>query len=70
MIEQYGPQFQAHLERISDFLMPSEGVVEVHSFRYKVMDGHAEPDYKQQGSMLMHFRSTSMPGIEMYLQKQ
>ena len=71
MIEKYGPQFQAHLERISDFLLPGEG----YWWRYipsgiEFMDGHAEPEYQQQGPMLMHFRSTSMPDVEMYLQQQ
>ena len=56
--------WQAHLQRISKFLLPGEGVWwEKTSSGYHFFDSDEDPDYHKEGPTLMHFRSTHLKQV-------
>ncbi len=60
-ITERSSSWQAHLERISAFLLCGEGVWwEKVSLGYRFFDGDDDADFRQQGPPLLHFRSTSL----------
>ena len=66
----YSRWWQAHLERISDFLLPGEGVWWVYhetSGQVEFFDSEAEQETRNEGPSLHHFRSTSFKQEEHYL---
>ena len=71
MLKNVSEHYQAHLERISDYVLPGPGI-----WWKKVpegimfLDGSSEEDYKCNGPTLQHFRSTSIDDINIYLQNQ
>ena len=59
---------QAHLERISDFLLPGPGVWWQHTpGGIEFLDGDHSPSQHPEGPQMHHFRSISLPDIDMYL---
>ncbi len=60
--------YQSHLERISDYLILGPGVWwKACSGGVEFLDGSHELHYKETGPQLNHFRSKSMPNIELDL---
>lgn len=60
-LEKYAGDWVAHLQLISDFLKPGEGVwwKEVDD-SIEFFDGPDEPSFREEGPKLHHFRSTSI----------
>ena len=59
---------QAHLERISDFLLSGPGVWWQHTpGGIEFLDGDHSPSQHPEGPQMHHFRSISLPDIDMYL---
>ena len=60
-LEKYAGDWVAHLQLISDFLKPGEGVwwKEVND-SIEFFDGPDEPSFRKEGPKLHHFRSTSI----------
>ena len=53
-------QFQSHLERISDYLLPGPEVWWRESATHiEFLDGEDEPDYRDVGPPMKHFSDTS-----------
>ena len=71
LIENHIRSWQAHLERISDFLLPGKGSwwLEQENGNVKFFDGERAVSTHQQGPLLHHFRSSSFSAEEKYLQK-
>ena len=70
-ITRHAPQYQAHLERISDYLLPGEGTWwKQNKVGVEFLDGEVENNVSEKGPKLMHFRTTSMRDIEIYLQQK
>lgn len=64
-LESRSSSWQAHLERISSFLLCGEGVWwEKVSSGYKFFDGDDDAEFRQQGTPLLHFRSTSLCEVQ------
>lgn len=61
--------YQAHLERISDYILPGEGVWWKSDAEGGVefFDSDKEPDFREEGPKLHHFRSSSLKQEESYL---
>ena len=61
-LDKYAGDWVAHLQLISDFLKPGEGVwwKEVDG-SIEFFDGPDEPSFRAKGPKLHHFRSTSIP---------
>ena len=56
----YSTQHQTHLERISDFLLPGQGVWWKRvDGGIKFFDGENCPDYHGEGPIPLHYRSSS-----------
>ena len=55
---------QAHLERISPFLLPGKGVwwLEVDEC-YQFLDGATDPEYHTEGPELLHYRSSTLKDV-------
>ena len=67
-ITQRKHSWQAHLERISPFLLEGEGVWwNEEGDSYKFYDGATDPPYHSQGPKLLHFRDAT---IENVIQRQ
>lgn len=61
LIKKYRHDYQAHLERISDFLLPGENVwwsKTDNGVEFK--DSNSEEDYHAEGPSLHHFRSSNL----------
>ena len=63
-------ELQAHLERISDYLLPGEGVwwyecPETGDYIYR--DGDGEPEFHDEGPVLKSFESESLKSSQQYL---
>ena len=64
----YPAEYQCHLERISDFLLPGEGVWWRRDLRgVEFFDGQDEVDYRPEGPFLHHFRFSNMKIEQDYL---
>ncbi len=62
---------QAHLERISDFLITGPGVWwRKTSEGFEFLDGTLEGEFYTLGPPLMHYRSHSLSDIDLYLLQQ
>ena len=62
--------YQAHLERIADFLLPGEGVwwhLDQDSKSVVFHDAEGEPDYHPEGPSLTHFRSSTLDSVQSHL---
>ena len=60
--------WQAHLERISDFLLCGPGIWwKDHGNHVEFFDGPDEVNHKEQGPTLHHFRSSNLKDIETHL---
>ena len=63
--------YQAHLERISDYLVLGPGVWwKKVSQGVMFLDGTSEEDFRDVGPSLQHFRSTSLTDIKLYLHQK
>ena len=59
---------QAHLERISDFLLPGPGIWWQHTpARIEFFDGYHSPSERPEGPEVHHVRSVSLLDIDIYL---
>ena len=69
LIEKHIRSWQAHLERISDFLLPGKGSwwLEQENGNVEFFDGERAVSTHQQGPLLHHFRSSSFSAEEEYL---
>ena len=69
-MERHPYLWQAHLERISDYLVHGPGVWwKYHSDSIEFIDGPDEDDSKSQGPPLHHFRSVNLKEEEVYLEE-
>ena len=60
IIQCYWREWQAHLERISDFLLPGRGIWwEECDIGVKFYDSSLQADFRDEGPILHHFRSSS-----------
>lgn len=60
--------WQAHLQSISQFLLPGKGVWwKADSHSYEFLDGSEEEDFNSNGPIHQHFRNTPLP--EVYKEK-
>ena len=70
LIKKHSRSWQAHLERISDFLLPGEGVWGCQDDEFvEFFDACSEPEFREEGPKLHHFRSTNFKNEEEYLMK-
>ena len=61
--------WQAHLQRIGPFLEPGIGIWWRSTDEcYELLDGNNEPNFKQQGPSLQHYRDTKLE--EIYVKKE
>ena len=69
--EKHSRSWQAHLERISDFLLIGKGNwwIEHKNGDVEFHDGEQSPDVHPQGPSLHHFRSSNFNDEEKYLQE-
>jgi hypothetical protein len=67
LLENSAQHYQAHLERIGDYLLHGPGV-----WWKKVAGGimFLEELSRQEGPTLQYFRSTSLTDVQIYLQQQ
>ena len=71
ILENSSEHYQAHLERVSDYLVPGPGVWWKRVPNgIMFLDGSSEDDFKDLGPVLHHFGSTSMTEICLYVQQQ
>ena len=71
LMVQFEAQYQAHLERISDFLLPGEGVWWKHVAQgVEFLDGEDEEMNTRIEPKLMHYRGQSLPDVELYLEQK
>ena len=71
MVSKISEHYQAHLERIGDYLLLGPGVWWRETPQgIMFLDGANEQEYRDGGPALQHFRSRSCSDIEMYLQQQ
>ena len=71
ILQKISEHYQAHLERISDYLIPGPGVWWKRVPRgIMFLDGSNEDDFKDPGPVLHHFKSMSLNDIDTYLQQQ
>ena len=64
-------QYQAHLEKISDFIACGEGIWwKVTSDGFEFFDGDDCDDYHKEGPLLQHFRSSTLPDIHSNLRQK
>ena len=71
LMAKYPEQYQAHLERISDFLLPGKYVwwkYVAHGVEF--LDGEEEKVNTEKEPKLMHFRGQTLPDVELYLQQK
>ena len=65
--------YQAHLEKISDFLLCGRGVwwhVDEESKEIVFHDSKGQPEFREQGPPIHHFRSSSFESESLYLKKK
>ena len=56
--------WQAHLERISPFLVHGKGVWWLETEDdYRFLDGATDPEYHQEGPLLLHYRSSTLQDV-------
>lgn len=68
--KKYSQWWQAHLERISDFLLPGKGVWWQHdseSNNIEFFDSEPGQSFEEEGPTLHHFRSNSLKEKESFL---
>ena len=70
VIKKHARSWQAHLERIADFLLPGKGVWWDHSEEgIEFFDSQNAPKERSEGPILHHFRSSNQKMEQTYLQK-
>jgi len=68
LIKKQSSSWQAHLERISYFFIPGEGVWWSQNDDFvDIFDACGEAEYREEGPTLHHFRSSSLKSEEQYL---
>ena len=68
IIKKYSSSWQAHLERISDFLLPGEGVWWTQDENFvEFLDACGEAEFRGEGPTLHHFRSSNLKNEEQHL---
>ena len=68
ILDQMSTHYQAHLERISDYLAPGPGVWwRRTSEGVEFLDGEQEVSSRLAGPHLTHYRSKTTSDIELYL---
>ena len=68
VLQKYKKQWQAHLEKISDFLLPGEGIWWEHDGENVIFhDSKQHQKTSPHGPVLHHFRTSSLKGEECYL---
>ena len=69
IIHTYAVHWEAHLKAIADFLLPGEGVwwQVIEGECVEFFDGPEEPNFREQGPPLHHFRSSSIKSEHQYL---
>ena len=61
-------QYQSHLERISDFLLPGPGIWWRHADNgIEFLDSASSPDHHQEGPNIHHYRSATLADIDLHL---
>ena len=64
-VEKHSSSFQAHLERISTFLLSGQGVWWDRDDRSIIFkDGDGDPNFKDEGPSLKHFRSCHLSDVQ------
>ena len=67
-ITTHSSAYQAHLERIGDYLLQGPGVWwKTTTTGIQFLDGESEKEHSASGPALMHFRSTSLSDIDLVL---
>ena len=70
LIKKYSSSWQAHLERISDFLLPGEGVWWSQDDDFvEFFDACGEAEFRDEGPPLHHFRSSTLKNEDQYLKR-
>ena len=71
LTEKHIRSWQAHLERISDFLLAGEGIwwLKKESGDIEFLDGEMAVSHHPKGPLLHHFRSSNFSAEEEYLKK-
>ena len=68
LIKKHSSKWQAHLERISDFLLPGEGVWWSQDEDFvEFFDASGEASFREEGPTLHHFRSNNLKNEDEYL---
>ncbi len=65
--------YQAHLEKIGDFLLCGKGVwwhADEESKEIVFHDGKGQPEFREQGPPMHHFRSSSFQSESLYLKEK
>ena len=71
MLEKVSDHYQAHLERISDYLLCGPGIWwKEKPDGILFLDGCSENDCQADGPILQHFRSMSSAGLDLHLNQQ
>ena len=71
VLQKFSEHYQAHLERISDYLLPGPGIWwKPTEGGIMFLDGSNEDEHHLTGPTVQHFRSMSSTDIEIYLQEQ
>ena len=59
---------QAHLERISDYLLPGPGIWwQKTSNGFEFFDGDDSDDYHKEGPPVQHYRSVTLTDVDLHL---
>ena len=70
LIKKYSSSWQAHLERISDFLLPGEGVWWSQDDEFvEFFDACGEAEFREEGPPLHHFRSSTLKNEDQCLKR-
>ena len=71
ILNKVSEHYQAHLEKISDYLLPGPSVWWKKTPQgIMFLDGNNEDDHHSEEDTLQHFRSMSLGDLEIYLQQQ
>ena len=72
LMDKYSSHYQAHLERISNYLVLGRGIWwrRTTSGGAEFFDGSDTEETKAAGPQLQHFRSTSIPDVQLQLFKE
>ena len=64
-------KYQAHLQRISDFLAPGSGIWwQETSNGFEFFDGDNSDDYHEESPLLQHYRSATLSDVYLHLHQK